>query len=133
MPDGDETGRFSVSDALLPMMDVSILLLGLLLIIVAVAVAQSSSTDQEGAEKSLSLPAEVNLLTVEADGRLVLKGKPLDLAAFRHDLASSNYSAEERLFLITVEDPWSKESDKAYTSVLEILRGRKLRYCLFSN
>jgi len=133
MSDAHDSSRFAVSDALLPLLDISVLLLGLFMIIMAMGQAASSQAGSSGQPTVASLPIEVSLLKINADGQVEYGGRSMNASDFSDELRSSREGGTEKLILLDVVDPWSANADSAYMMVLRAVRENHRRYCLVSN
>lgn len=133
MSSGRHGLAFSISDALLPLLDVAILLLGLLMILWTVHAANIKQDSQDAARPAESLlPSQVELLTVQSSGQFQYGGELLDKAALEDRMEQGSRLESDRLILIVVEDPWSEDCNDAYEVALSLIRRNELTYALFS-
>lgn len=133
MSNGPRSPAFSISDALLPLLDVAILLLGLIMILWTVNAANIKQESGNATSSAESLfPSQVDLLTVASNGRFHYGKESLDGDALEDRLDRGASPQSDRLILIVVEDPWSKDCNDAYETALNLIRENMLRYALFS-
>lgn len=115
---------FSISDALMPLLDVTILLLGLIMILWTV----QANDSQESEDTAQQLPSQVNLVSIKSNGTFLLDGTRMPEKLLKDRLRSSR----DRLVLILIEDPWSPDCNEAYQQLKQMVQNLKLKYCLFS-
>ncbi|MBT3380489.1 MAG: hypothetical protein HN742_10770 [Lentisphaerae bacterium] len=122
----------SVSDALLPLLDVSILLLGLFMILLS---TQASQSQQEAAETDggqSKAPAEVLLLTIRSHGNLTITSGGVEAREVTLETLSKTLSGSQAdgdmIVLVQIEDPWRKNVDSLYRECLKILRSQGIGF-----
>ncbi len=132
----------TVAEGLLPLLDVSVLLLGLLFVLWNVAAAQQAKQDQQ--REQLPGISMIILLTVEANGQLELQvpqtGKKPRIVSLQRvedlksalddakaSIRSSSQDDRRPLVLIVYSDPWRMKTELG-PQLARVLRAAGCRY-----
>jgi len=122
-----ENCGYRVSDALLPLLDVSMLLLGLFLIILTAQASKVNETD-EGDEPGL--PGNVIIIQIDSEARIRLHAQGRIIAVANPQELRQNYLrnfSQDTVVLIKIDDPWSQRANEIYKQCLSSIREAGLR------
>jgi len=131
-----ETAR-GIAEGLLPLLDVSILLLGFFMMLFAMgAFQQQEQETRKSSEASLPGIGQIILLKVSKSGALyisvnnkgTLKRVSPDRLRFELENAKRTQRRGESLVLVYYEDPWAYYPSDLLESIVEAVRAAKCRY-----
>ncbi len=127
-----ESPRYGVSDALLPLLDVALLLLGLFIIIFQVEVALSRKQESQSPER-LSLPGNVVIVQIDRNARILFHDASGKVDVRGPDVLQRDYlrglrlSDPDTIVLTTLDNPWCGDSSTLYKQCRQAIRQERLR------
>lgn len=121
---------FTVSDGLLPLLDVTLLLLGLFMVILGVVASDvSSSSDSKNLSISkATLPSSVILLRIDKNHEIFLSGKKVLNNQLVEQLGVISSKKKKAIILLQIENIWDPNSNKIFKQCRESIQNANLHY-----
>lgn len=129
MPDEN---RYTISDALLPLLDVALLLMGFFIVVFAVAASSHERQDPGATSESVGLPSNVLVVRIEADAGIVMREGEAQLHLDNADELRKRLRQlrdhSETVVLLTIDDPWSRDANEVYRKCKGAIQDAGVRY-----
>ena len=123
---------FTVSDGLLPLLDVTLLLLGLFIIILGVVASEVADTDGPSkttpGTESMTLPSNVVLLRIAQDHTISLSGKEVTQEQLKDRLHNLHANKEKSVVLLQIDNAWDMESNTIFEKCRKEIQDAGLKY-----
>jgi len=125
-----------ITESLLPLLDVTILLLGFFMVLFATGAFRQQQETRAPSEATLPGIGKIILLKVARDGRLyistgdtgTMKGVRPDRLASEIEHAKKTQPERESLVLVYYEDPWARYPSDLPANIVKAVRAAKCRY-----
>lgn len=136
----DRRSMFQVSDALLPLLDVAMLLLGLFMILIAVqASGDDDGADAGAAQQAATLPGNIILIEIEKGGEVWLTQKgdrsivPNGAKNLVRQIGSLSNRNENNYAVLFVKDSSDRRSSDVYRQCAIELARNNIRFARGQN
>ena len=119
---------FTVSDGLLPLLDVTLLLLGLFMIILGVVASDAANSGESSNSATMTLPSGVALLRIASDQSIFLSDRKISQERLDERLRDLLVKDGKTVVLLQVDNVWDPESSEMLEKCRKEIQNIGLHY-----